>query len=70
MNDMLKLSPDKKSVTLCARKTCCPVMRLIDNNTVEITDDDGNTVKMSVEQARLLGYGANSLTEGKTLLHE
>lgn len=70
MNNMLNLSPDGKRVTLCARKTCCPTMELEEDGTVIITDDDGNTVRMSVEQARLLGYGANSLTEKRQLLHD
>lgn len=70
MNNILNFSPDGKSVKLCARKTCCPTMRLVDENTVEITDDNGNTVVMSVEQANLLGHGVSCLTEKKQLLHD
>lgn len=69
-NNLLNLSQDGRSVKLCARKTCCPTMSLVDENTVQITDDDGNTVRMNIEQAKLLGYGVTSLTEGKQLLHD
>lgn len=70
MNTPLQLSADGRSVRLCARKTCCPTMTAIDSQTVAITDDEGNTVKMSLEQAKLIGDGINTLQEGKQLLHD
>ena len=39
MNDMLNFNPDSHRVKLCARRTCCPEMELIDENTVKIIDD-------------------------------
>lgn len=60
MNNILKLNPNG-SVTLCARKTCCPVMEEIDNNKVRITDDDGNSIIISKEQANLIGDGVKVL---------
>lgn len=45
-------------------------MTAVDEQTVAITDDEGNTIRMSMEQARLIGDGINSLQEGKQLLHD
>lgn len=70
MNSNLQLNADGRSVRLCARKTCCPTMTKIDPNTVSITDDEGNTVRISVEQARLIGDGVDALQEGKRLFHD
>lgn len=68
--NMLQVNPDGRSVRLCARKTCCPTMQKVDEKTVQITDDNGNTVIMSIDQARLIGDGVNALQEGKQLLHD
>lgn len=70
MNTPLQITPDGRSVRLCARKTCCPTMTAVDEQTVAITDDEGNTIRMSMEQARLIGDGINTLQEGKQLLHD
>ena len=37
MNNILKLNPNG-TVTLCARKTCCPVMQDLGNGKVKITE--------------------------------
>lgn len=67
----LQYNSTTKQVTLCARKTCCPRMELIDENNVKIIDDNGNEVIMSVEQAKLVNPGLDLLTEKKrTLLHD
>lgn len=70
MNTILQLSADGRSVKLCARKTCCPTITAVDDKTVAITDDEGNVVRMSLEQAKLIGDGVNALQEGKQLLHD
>tara|TARA_R100000008_G_C3587463_1_gene173650 strand:+ start:4293 stop:4466 length:174 start_codon:yes stop_codon:yes gene_type:complete len=44
-----------KSILLCGGKACCPTLSLLeDKKTVHITDDDNNTVKMDVSQAKLI----------------
>lgn len=46
----------QRSVILCGTKRgCCPVMTLKDDENIEIKDDYGNTVKMKLEQAKLIG---------------
>lgn len=71
MNSLLHFNPSTNRVTLCARKTCCPTMELIDENHVKIIDDNGNEVIMTKEQARLVNSGLDLLTEKKkTLLHD
>lgn len=62
MNNMLKFNPDG-SVTLCARKTCCPIMEDLGNGMVRITDDNGNSIIISKEQASLVTPGLNALNE-------
>ena len=70
MRNLLHFNPATNQVTLCARKTCCPKMELIDENNVKIIDDNGNEVVMSVEQAKLVNSRLDFLTEKKTLLHD
>ncbi len=60
MNNILKLNPNG-SVTLCARKTCCPTMEQIDSNRVRITDDNGNSIIIDKTQAALINDGLNVL---------
>lgn len=58
----MKINPDGKTVTLCARRRgCCPTMEKIDETHVKITDDDGNSVIMKTEQAALIAQGAQVL---------
>lgn len=58
--NVLKFTPNG-GVVLCGRKTCCPVIEKIDENRVKITDDDGNSVTMDIEQARLIGQALEQL---------
>ena len=60
MNEVLKLNPNG-SVTLCARKTCCPIMEDMGNGMVRITDDNGNSIIITKEQAGLMTAGVNAL---------
>lgn len=64
MNTILKLNPNG-TVTLCARKTCCPVMEPIDSNRVKITDDNGNSIIIDKTQAALISDGIKLLDENK-----
>ena len=67
----LQYNPATKQVSLCARRTCCPKMEFIDENTVKIIGDNGNEVIMSLEQAKLMSSGLDLLTEKKKqLLHD
>jgi hypothetical protein len=62
MNEILKLNPNG-TVTLCARKTCCPIMEDLGGGKVKITDDDGSSIVITKEQASLLGAGIEALNE-------
>jgi len=58
----LKLNPNG-SVTLCARKTCCPTMQDLGNGTVKITDDNGNSIIVDKSQARLINDGLDLMEQ-------
>lgn len=60
MNNLLKTTPTG-GIMLCGRKTCCPVIERVDEETVKITDDDGNSVKMTIEQAKLIGVALEQM---------
>ena len=50
------------TITLCCGKGACPELSICeDEETVTIKDDDGNTVTMELEQARLIGKAIDSL---------
>jgi hypothetical protein len=53
------------SVTLCGRGDgkCCPTMQVIDENRVKITDDYGNSIIVTKEEAALMGNGMTMLDE-------
>ena len=56
-----------KSILLCGGKACCPMLSLYeDKKTVQITDDDNNTIKMDISQAKLIDKALKDLLkEGK-----
>jgi len=56
-----------KSILLCGGKACCPTLSLYeDKKTVQITDDDNNTIKMDISQAKLIDKALKDLLkEGK-----
>lgn len=64
MNSILKLNPNG-TVTLCARKTCCPVMQDLGNGKIKITDDDGNSIVIEQNQAELIGDGLKLIKGSK-----
>lgn len=53
------------SVTLCGRADgkCCPTMQMIDENRVKITDDYGNSIIVTKEEAALMSGGMTMLDE-------
>jgi hypothetical protein len=53
------------SVTLCGRGDgkCCPTMQIIDENRVKITDDYGNSIIVTKEEAALMSGGMTMLDE-------
>ena len=67
----LRLNPNG-SVTLCARKTCCPTMERINDELVKITDDNGNTITIRKEQAAHIKEGIDVIynTDNRELLCE
>lgn len=48
-------SPNK--VTLCGDKICCPTLERLANGKYVLTDDDGNSVILTAEQAKLINAG-------------
>ena len=56
-----------KSILLCGGKVCCPTLSLYeDKKTVQITDDNNNTIKMDISQAKLIDKALKDLLkEGK-----
>lgn len=69
--NFLKLNPNG-TVTLCGRqKSCCPVVEKLKDGNYKITDDYGNSVIMTEEQAHLINDGLEVLNKGKEeLLNE
>lgn len=59
-NNYLKLNPNG-SITLCAKRTCCPVMEEVDKDNIKITDDCGNFIIIKKEQAALIKDGLELL---------
>jgi hypothetical protein len=54
----------ERSVILCnTSRGCCPVMTINKDSSVEIRDDYGNTVKMELDQAQLIGKKLGELIE-------
>ena len=60
---MLKKLND--GVLLCCGKAKCPVVRLQENEQLTISDDYGNTVKLDVEQAKLINKAIEQLKQEK-----
>ena len=57
----MKLKKQDDGIMLCCRKEKCPVLRIPTDGKVTITDDDGNTVIMDVEQAKLIAEAIDQL---------
>ena len=52
-------------VLLCCGKAKCPLVNLEGENQLTITDDDGNKVKLDIDQARLLTQAIDQLKDKK-----
>jgi len=63
---MLKRTGD--NVVLCGRGKCCPEVKKIDEDTYEITDDDGNKIRVKKDNLTLIP-DAVSILEGEQLLN-
>ena len=50
---------------LCCGKAKCPVVNLENEKQLSITDDDGNKVKLDVDQAKLLSQAIDQLKDKK-----
>ena len=73
MNNLLKIENNR--VLLCGKKNCCPSIENEKDNFIKITDDEGNTVRISKEQAALIPDGIKTLEslkskDNKKLLNE
>ena len=51
---------NNNSITLCKGKSCCPILTL-NENSVTIKDDYGSEIKMTKEQALLIGTAIKEL---------
>ena len=49
---------NNNSVRICCGSNGCPEVRKIDENTYEITDDDGNKIKITEAELKLMGDAA------------
>ncbi len=59
---------NKNSVRLCCDGKGCPVVEDLNNGTVKITDDDGNTIVVKKEEALLISDGVKTIDEKKLIL--
>ena len=63
INNYMNLKKHDDGIMLCCRKAKCPVLRIPEEGKVTITDDDGNTVEMDLEQAKLITKAIDQLEE-------
>ena len=56
----VNLIMSKKSIQLCCGSKRCPTLTLEGNN-VRITDDYGKSIRIEVEQAKLIGKALKEL---------
>ena len=50
---------DTNTVQLCCRGKGCPVVTKIDEDTYEVTDDNGNKIRISGAELKLMSDAAN-----------
>ena len=67
MNKIIRVNVN--SVRLCCNGSGCPTVTDIGGGMVQITDDDGNIVKVKREEAVLISDGVKQLT-GQVLILE
>jgi hypothetical protein len=56
-----EVGPNK--LMLCGGKRCCPTIEKVDEDNVEIVDDFGGKVKISIEQASLISAALDELVK-------
>lgn len=61
------LNKTGENVVLCGRGKCCPQVKKVDEDTYEITDDDGNTIRVKKENLNLIP-DAVKILNGEQLL--
>lgn len=64
---MLIENPDNSVTLSCGKGKCCPVVKKINEDTYEVTDDDGNTIRVTRAQLSLIP-DAVSVINGQELL--
>jgi hypothetical protein len=52
-------------VRLCCGKANCPTIKKVEGGGIEVTDDDGNTIKITQEQALLIPEAIEAMSEVK-----
>jgi len=62
---MTMLKQLDNGILLCCGKAKCPVINLAGDDQLTITDDDGNTVKMDVNQAKLITQAIDQLEKSE-----
>lgn len=60
----------EKKIILCGDKICCPTLEKIGENLYKLTDDDGNSVVITSEQAKLLNNGISLFNSNQSLTKE
>lgn len=58
------LRKESGSIFLCCGKAGCPSVKQDDDGMVVIKDDDGNQVKMKLQEALLLGPAMKAIEDG------
>lgn len=62
---MTMLKQIDNGILLCCGKAKCPVLNLESDDRLTITDDDGNTVNLDVDQAKLITQAIDQLQKDK-----
>ena len=62
---MTMLRSQNGGILLCCGKAKCPLVKLDEDEQLTITDDNGNTVKLDVDQAKLLTQAIHQLEQEK-----
>ena len=63
MKNQLKHDKVEQSVILCCGSKRCPVIKVKDQNDVQITDDYGQTITISKQQAGLIADALEMLED-------
>ncbi len=63
MTDKYYLRSEGSAIFLCCGKAGCPSLSPTKDGMVSIKDDNGNEVKLKVEEAEMLGKAVEALTE-------